>query len=73
MSIPMPDFTISPRQYSDDDAWFGLVANPAGSVNVPITDPYQLLSDPAAPWHDTERHRSRERRNFRTVRGEAVA
>jgi single-strand DNA-binding protein len=54
MSIPMPDFTISPRQYRDDDAWFGLVANPAGSVNVPITDPYQVLPDPAAPWHDTE-------------------
>jgi single-strand DNA-binding protein len=54
MSTPTPDFTISPRQQDDDDAWFGLVANPAGSVNVPITDPYQVLPDPAAPWHDTE-------------------
>lgn len=54
MSTPTPDFTISSRQFNDDDAWFGLVANPAGSVNVPITDPYQVLPDPAAPWHDTE-------------------
>lgn len=54
MSTPTPDFTISPRQFSEDDAWFVLIANPDGSVNVPISDPYQMLPDPAAPWPDTE-------------------
>jgi single-strand DNA-binding protein len=55
MNTPAPgDFTISPRQYTDDEAWFGLRANPDGTVNVPITDHYQVLPDPAAPWHYTE-------------------
>jgi single-strand DNA-binding protein len=48
------DFTISPRQYTDDEAWFGLHANPAGTINVPVTDHYQVLPDPAAPWHYAE-------------------
>jgi single-strand DNA-binding protein len=55
MNAPTPgDFTISPRQYTDDEAWFGLHANPAGTINVPVTDHYQVLPDPAAPWHYTE-------------------
>jgi single-strand DNA-binding protein len=55
MNTPAPgDFTISPRQYTDDEAWFGLHANPAGTINVPVTDHYQVLPDPAAPWHHTE-------------------
>jgi single-strand DNA-binding protein len=55
MNTPAPgDFTISPRQYTDDEAWFGLHANPAGTINVPVTDHYQVFPDPAAPWHHTE-------------------
>ncbi len=34
---PPPDrFALSAREYgNDDDAWFGLAANPAGHINVP--------------------------------------
>jgi single-strand DNA-binding protein len=55
MNTPTPDdFTISPRQYTDDEAWFGLHANPAGTINVPVIDHYQVFPDSAAPWHYTE-------------------
>ncbi|MDQ0867450.1 hypothetical protein [Arthrobacter globiformis] len=33
---PADDFTISPREYADDDAWFGTRANPDGRVNIHI-------------------------------------
>ncbi|WP_353713512.1 single-stranded DNA-binding protein [Arthrobacter sp. K5] len=33
---PADGFTISPRQYADDDAWFGLRANPSGLVAPPV-------------------------------------
>lgn len=36
------DFTISSRQFDEDQEWFGLRANPSGTINVPVTDPYQL-------------------------------
>jgi single-strand DNA-binding protein len=35
-SHPADSFTISPRQYADDDAWFGLRANPAGVIAPPV-------------------------------------
>lgn len=31
---PADDFTISPRLYSSDDTWFGMIANPSGNINV---------------------------------------
>jgi single-strand DNA-binding protein len=33
---PADSFTISPRQYADDEAWFGLRANPSGFVASPV-------------------------------------
>jgi single-strand DNA-binding protein len=46
------DFPLSKRQNNDDEAWFGVAANPTGSISVPTTDHYQLLADSADPWHD---------------------
>lgn len=43
------DFTISSRQFDEDQEWFGLTANPSGAINVPTTDPYQ----PAEPQNVT--------------------
>lgn len=43
------DFTISSRQFDEDQEWFGLVANPSGVINVPFTDHYQ----PAEPQNVT--------------------
>jgi single-strand DNA-binding protein len=43
------DFTISARQFDEDQGWFGLVANPSGAINVPSTDHYQ----PAEPQNLT--------------------
>lgn len=31
---PADDFAISPRLYSSDDMWFGLIANPSGDIHV---------------------------------------
>jgi single-strand DNA-binding protein len=42
---------LSPRIQLDPDL-FGVDANPSGTINVPIIDPYQMLPDPAAPWFD---------------------
>ncbi|SFU11491.1 single-stranded DNA-binding protein [Arthrobacter sp. ov118] len=36
--LPPDRFSLSPRQYGDDDVWFGLAANPAGHINVPAPD-----------------------------------
>ncbi|MDR7161791.1 single-stranded DNA-binding protein [Arthrobacter sp. BE255] len=47
------DFTISSRQFDEDQEWFGLHANPSGDINVPATDPYQ----PAEPHHLTSSRR----------------
>ena len=49
---PADDFTISPREYADDDAWFGTKANPDGRVNIHIagvTDAPAFQNSPAAP------------------------
>jgi single-strand DNA-binding protein len=35
---PPDRFSLSSREYGDDDAWFGLTANPAGHINVPHAD-----------------------------------
>lgn len=43
---------LSPRVPLDVDVF--RIANPAGTINVPLTDPYEVLPDPAAPWYDTE-------------------
>lgn len=40
------DFTISSRQFDEDQDWFGLHANPSGNIDVPITDPYQPAEIP---------------------------
>jgi single-strand DNA-binding protein len=36
--LPPDRFSLSPREYGDDDVWFGLAANPAGHINVPAPD-----------------------------------
>lgn len=36
--LPPDRFSLSPREYGDDEAWFGLSANPAGHINVPHLD-----------------------------------
>lgn len=36
---PADDFTISPREYADDDPWFGKDTNPEGRVTLPGQDP----------------------------------
>jgi single-strand DNA-binding protein len=36
---PADDFTISAREYADDDAWFGMDANPSGRVSLPAPAP----------------------------------
>ena len=33
---------ISPRKFADAD-WFGLAANPEGTINVPLVDPYEEI------------------------------
>lgn len=33
---PPDRFSLSPREYEDDEAWFGLAANPAGHISVPV-------------------------------------
>ncbi|MFE4230138.1 single-stranded DNA-binding protein [Arthrobacter sp. NPDC056886] len=35
---PPDRFALSAREYGDDDAWFGLAANPTGRINVPAPD-----------------------------------
>ncbi|MCU1572605.1 MAG: single-strand binding protein [Micrococcaceae bacterium] len=35
---PPDRFTLSPRDYGDDDAWFGLAANPTGNIDVPAPE-----------------------------------
>jgi single-strand DNA-binding protein len=35
---PPDRFALSPRDYGDDEAWFGLTANPAGDIDVPAPD-----------------------------------
>ena len=35
---PPDRFSLSPREYGDDEAWFGLAANPAGHINLPTAD-----------------------------------
>jgi single-strand DNA-binding protein len=35
---PPDRFSLSLRDYGDDDAWFGLAANPTGSIDVPAPD-----------------------------------
>lgn len=36
--LPPDRFSLSPREYGDDEAWFGLAANPAGHINLPSAD-----------------------------------
>jgi single-strand DNA-binding protein len=35
---PPDRFSLSPRDYGDDDAWFGLAANPTGNIEVPAPE-----------------------------------
>ena len=35
---PVDSLSISPREYADDDPWFGIQANPAGRINTPVPD-----------------------------------
>lgn len=35
---PPDRFSLSPRDYGDDEAWFGLAANPTGNIDVPAPD-----------------------------------
>lgn len=44
------DFSLSPRPYGDRD-WFGLIANPSGTINVPAPEP-QDTPEQYFPWPD---------------------
>jgi hypothetical protein len=35
---PVDSLSISPREYADDDPWFGIQANPAGRITTPVQD-----------------------------------
>jgi single-strand DNA-binding protein len=35
---PVDSLSISPREYADDDPWFGIQANPAGRINTSVQD-----------------------------------
>lgn len=35
---PPDRFSLSPRDYGDNDAWFGLAANPTGNIDVPAPE-----------------------------------
>jgi single-strand DNA-binding protein len=35
---PPDRFSLSPRDYGDEDAWFGLAANPTGNIDVPAPE-----------------------------------
>jgi single-strand DNA-binding protein len=35
---PPDRFSLSPRDYGDSDAWFGLAANPTGNIDVPAPE-----------------------------------
>lgn len=54
MNAATPDFTISTRRHNDDEERFGLVANPDGSVDVPITDPTKYSRTPQLPGTTTQ-------------------
>lgn len=59
-------FQLSPRQSSDAD-WFGLDANPEGTINVPFEDPYQALPDPYEPQHENPHDTSNTSRKAATI------
>ncbi|MCP9001918.1 single-stranded DNA-binding protein [Pseudarthrobacter sp. RMG13] len=46
-------FTLSPRRITDAE-WFGLDANPEGTINVPLVDHYEPL--PYPEWCGSEDH-----------------
>jgi len=35
---PPDRFSLSPRDYGDEDAWFGLAANPTGNIEIPTPE-----------------------------------
>lgn len=59
-------FQLSPRQSSDAD-WFGLDANPEGTINVPFEDPYQALPDPYEPKRENPHDTSNTSRKAATI------
>jgi single-strand DNA-binding protein len=38
VELPLDRFSLTVREFADDDAWFGFDANPAGHINVPHPD-----------------------------------
>lgn len=63
-AMPVDRFTLSPRRITDAD-WFGLEANPSGTINVPIHDPYLaplIQPVPGARENDRECQRPTLRR-----------
>ncbi len=56
-------FPLSPRKIIDAD-WFGLLANPEGTINVPFEDPYEALPDPFELEHENRHEASRKAATF---------
>jgi single-strand DNA-binding protein len=52
---PPDRFALSAREYGDDDAWFGLTANPTGIINIPVADPEPALRHGTMAETSTER------------------
>ena len=44
-------FQLSPRPFADAE-WFGLDANPEGTINVPLEDHYEEPPGPEGPWDE---------------------
>lgn len=49
-SVEEDRFQISPRKFADAE-WFGLAANPEGTINVPLVDPYEEIPYPECPGY----------------------
>jgi len=60
-------FQLTPRYQFRDDEWFGLDANPEGTINVPFEDHYQELPGPDGPWHENNQDTRNTSRKAPTI------
>lgn len=59
-------FQLSPRAFTDAE-WFGLNANPEGTINVPFEDHYEELPYPDGLWHEDRNDTSNTSRKAATI------
>jgi single-strand DNA-binding protein len=72
-AVPGERFQLTPRYQFRDDEWFGLDANPEGTINVPFEDHYQELPGPDGPWHEnTQDTRNTSRKAPTIMAGETT-